>query len=241
MYEFHSWTTGFNNARTTALASQIHGESGYLANVTTAGENAFVLSMISTSSWLGASDIAVEGEWRWMDGPEAGENFWNGSSTGSAPAGQYANWNSGEPNNDQGVEDAMQIKTGSGKWNDEKADGGKVIEYGASRTTPVRFSGARTIGVQKSVPTITAAPTASAITAGQALSASTLSGGTASVPGAFAWTTPSTVPTGSGSYGVTFTPTDTANYSTVTSNVSVTVNLAAGGPQFASYYNDTYP
>ncbi|NDD81992.1 MAG: hypothetical protein EBZ53_05430 [Verrucomicrobia bacterium] len=139
------------------------------------------------------------------------------------------------------MEDAMQIKTGSGKWNDEKADGGKVIEYGASSTTPVRFSGARTIGVQKSVPVITAVPTASAILAGEALSNSTLSGGTASVPGTFGWTTPTTVPSATGSYGVTFMPTDTANYSTVTTEVSVTVNLAAGGPQFASYYNDTYP
>jgi autotransporter-associated beta strand protein len=238
VYEFEASATGFSNARTTALASQIHGESGYLANATTAEENAFILSMISTSSWLGASDFTVEGEWRWMDGPEAGGNFWNGSSTGSAPAGQYANWNSGEPNNDGGIEDAMQIKTGSGKWNDEKADGGKVIEYGASSTTPVLFSGARTIKVQKSVPSITAAPTASAITAGQALSASTLSGGGASVPGSFAWTTPSTVPTASGSYGVTFTPTDAANYNTVSTNVNVTVNTGSTSP-FANNINLT--
>jgi len=39
---------------------------------------------------------------------------------------------------------------------------------------------------------------------------------------------------------VTFTPTDTANYSTVTSNVSVTVNSTSAGLQFASYYNDSY-
>ena len=61
------------------------------------------------------------------------------------------------------------------------------------------------------------------------------------MPGSFAWTTPSTVPTGSGSYGVTFTPTDAANYNTVTTNVSVTVNVAITGPQFASFYNDLYP
>ena len=43
--------------------------------------------------------------------------------------------------------------------------------------------------------------------------------------GAFAWTTPSEVPSvGTASYGVTFTPTDTVNYSTAATTVSVTVN-----------------
>ena len=72
------------------------------------------------------------------------------------------------------------------------------------------------------------------------MSNSTLSGGTASVPGTFAWTTPSTVPTASGSYGVTFTPTDTSNYNSVTTDVSVTVNSAVSGPQFDPIYNDQY-
>jgi len=77
----------------------------------------------------------------------------------------------------------------------------------------------------KTTPTLTLAPSASAITVGQALSASTLTGGSASVAGAFAWTTPSTVPAvGTVSYGVTFTPTDTVSYNTFTTTVSVTVN-----------------
>lgn len=77
----------------------------------------------------------------------------------------------------------------------------------------------------KTTPTLTVAPSASAITVGQALSDSTLTGGSASVAGAFAWTIPSTVPAvGTASYGVTFTPTDTVNYNTFTTTVSVTVN-----------------
>jgi hypothetical protein len=84
-----------------------------------------------------------------------------------------------------------------------------------------------TFTIAKGTPSITAVPTASAITDGQALSASVLSGGTASVAGAFSWTTPSTVPAvGTATYGVTFTPTDTANYNTATTTVSLTVNPA---------------
>jgi len=80
--------------------------------------------------------------------------------------------------------------------------------------------------VNKATPTITAAPMASAITYGQALSASTLSGGSANVPGTFAWENTSMVPLETASYPVTFTPTDAANYSTGATNVIVTVNPA---------------
>ena len=73
--------------------------------------------------------------------------------------------------------------------------------------------------------TILSAPTASTINYGQTLSASTLTGGSANVSGAFAWTTPSTVPNaGTAAYGVTFTPSDSVTYSTATTTASVTVS-----------------
>ncbi|MDR3664119.1 MAG: hypothetical protein P4L86_27660, partial [Mycobacterium sp.] len=79
----------------------------------------------------------------------------------------------------------------------------------------------------KGTPTVTAWPTASVITYGQTLSSSTLTGGTASVAGTFAWTTPATAPpAGTASYNVTFTPNDTTGYNTVTGTVTVTVNRA---------------
>jgi len=81
------------------------------------------------------------------------------------------------------------------------------------------------VTVNQATPTVSAWPTASAITYGQTLASSTLSGGSASVSGTFAWTTPSTVPgAGTSSQSVTFTPSDTTDYSTVTGSVSVTVN-----------------
>jgi hypothetical protein len=86
-----------------------------------------------------------------------------------------------------------------------------------------------TLTVAKATPTVTAWPTASAITVGQTLASSTLSGGTASTGGTFAWTTPTTVP-GVGSYSgnVTLTPTDSTDYNNVTGTVTVTVNAAPG-------------
>jgi len=80
------------------------------------------------------------------------------------------------------------------------------------------------VTVNKATPSITAAPTASAITFGQTLANSTLSGGSASTPGTFAFTTSATAPNaGTASQGVTFTPTDSVNYNTATGTVSVTV------------------
>ena len=81
--------------------------------------------------------------------------------------------------------------------------------------------------VSKATPTVTSAPTATAITYGQTLASSTLSGGTASVAGAFAFTSPSTAPNaGTVNQSVTFTPTDNTNYNTTTTNVCVSVNKA---------------
>jgi hypothetical protein len=92
------------------------------------------------------------------------------------------------------------------------------------------------VTVNKANPTVTW-PTAGAITAGQALSLSTLSGGSATgvdgaiVEGAFAWTDSTTARSTTGSYEVTFTPTS-GNYNTATQAVSVTVNPAG------TIYND---
>jgi len=83
------------------------------------------------------------------------------------------------------------------------------------------------------------------ITYGQKLSASTL-GGTfvdaagVAVAGTLAFTHPNDVPNvGTASHGVTFTPTDTANYNIATANVNVTVT--APTDPFAAWISANYP
>lgn len=50
----------------------------------------------STSEvWLGATDQAVEGEWRWSDG----DLFWVGDQAGTAQDALFAGWYFREPNN----------------------------------------------------------------------------------------------------------------------------------------------
>jgi hypothetical protein len=88
-------------------------------------------------------------------------------------------------------------------------------------------TGPVSVTVNKANPSVTAWPTASAITYGQTLASSTLSGGVATPAGAFAFTAPTAAPNaGTAPQEVIFTPTDTTNYNTTTGTVSVTVNKA---------------
>ncbi|MCX6973891.1 MAG: hypothetical protein NTZ94_06220, partial [Verrucomicrobia bacterium] len=71
------------------------------------------------------------------------------------------------------------------------------------------------VTVSKATTSIISAPTASSITFGQSLSSSILSSGNASVNGTFDFTSPGTGPSaGTSLHSVTFTPTDSGNYTT---------------------------
>ena len=74
-------------------------------------------------------------------------------------------------------------------------------------------------------PTITTPPTAAMIVLGQLLSSVNLTGGASSVPGIFTWTDPTIQPpVGTSSQSVTFTPTDSASYTTTLGTIDVTVS-----------------
>ena len=89
-------------------------------------------------------------------------------------------------------------------------------------------SGTLNVAVNKITPDVTVWPTASIITYEQTLASSTLTGGAASVPGTFAFTTPATVPkAGTHPADVTFTPANTTNCRKVLGSIPVTVNKAA--------------
>ena len=96
----------FADALTRAASISHLGVAGHLATITSQAEQDFVLKHLkelgrspvrSTEKfWIAASDAAVEGEWRWVAGPEAGQLFWQGSVdfrgyvTGQALG--YHNW-----------------------------------------------------------------------------------------------------------------------------------------------------
>lgn len=83
-------------------------QGGYLATITSPGENDFVYSyMVSEgyeSAYLGLSDAETEGEWKWCNGEIV----------------VYTNWNSGQPNKENANEDYAMFyyKYMDGTWND---------------------------------------------------------------------------------------------------------------------------
>ncbi len=87
-YEYVAATSprlSWDQARAAAETKTFAGVSGYLVTITSAEENAFVASRIPGASnvWIGASDAAVEGDWRWVTGPEGangGTRFWYSAS-----------------------------------------------------------------------------------------------------------------------------------------------------------------
>ncbi|MHB8107850.1 MAG: tandem-95 repeat protein, partial [Candidatus Cryosericum sp.] len=130
-----TWT----DACTGAANRLLFGLQGYLATITSAQENNFLTAKVSGTAWIGANDVANEGTWQWVTGPEAGKTL--------ALYG-YSNWAFAEPNNSGGTEDYCHMMTWTtppGQWNDladaggsgQYASTGYVVEYGGMLDDPV--------------------------------------------------------------------------------------------------------
>jgi len=75
---------------------------GHLATVNDAEENEFIRSNIMADfAWIGYTDEAQEGNFSWLSGNSS-----------------YTNWNSGEPNNLDGIEHYTRILKSTGAWTD---------------------------------------------------------------------------------------------------------------------------
>ena len=104
----------FATALSRAASMSHFGVPGHLATITSQAEQDFILqvfkelrnsqfTIFNENFWIAGSDAAVEGEWRWVAGPEAGQLFWQGKADGLAL--DYQSWltrtngSTREPNN----------------------------------------------------------------------------------------------------------------------------------------------
>ncbi|XOK61138.1 S-layer homology domain-containing protein [Paenibacillus elgii] len=133
------------DAKGKAAQKTYFGRQGYLVTITSASENTFVKEKTVGLGWLGAIDIErwngepkQTGDWRWVTGPEGledsgrGLKFYQGYVGGTAVAGRYINWASGEPNNTSNIEYVAHIYP-NGTWNDFPISNnviGYIVEYG---------------------------------------------------------------------------------------------------------------
>ena len=159
-YEFiPSLDITWTEAKALATTKFYYGLQGYLATLTAADEAQLAGAQAPGAGWIGGSDAATEGVWRWVTGPEglanggAGTIFWNGNASGSSPT--FAFWNTNnnfqEPNNLNGNEHYAHITNpnivGSvkGGWNDLANTGGPglyrpqgfIVEYGGMPGDPI--------------------------------------------------------------------------------------------------------
>lgn len=131
--EFVSWSEASQNAANAGL-NAVPEITGHLATITSQAENDVIQGLLTSSSWLGGSDDEIEGEWRWVEGPEAGEQFWQGLVGGTAVNGSYENWAAGEPNQffGPGNPENFAHMRADGFWNDlpESNNLNYIIEWG---------------------------------------------------------------------------------------------------------------
>jgi len=75
IYEFVNSRLSWAGARDAAAGKSIGGVNGYLATITNSSENVFAKSLLVgvDTVWLGGTDAAQEGVWRWAAGPEIGQ------------------------------------------------------------------------------------------------------------------------------------------------------------------------
>ena len=86
-------TLAWDDAR---LGCQGRGDGWDLAAIRSQVINDFIGQLTDAEAWLGGSDAAVEGTWRWVSD---GAAFWSGDGTTGVPLeGAFEVWNTDEPN-----------------------------------------------------------------------------------------------------------------------------------------------
>ena len=154
------------DASAVAAELQLGGQSGYLAHVNSASENAAILEAVMAHLseeqlaaslaedgsdipfiWLGGSDSSIEGQWVWSDN---GDQFWEGDFNGTPVGGLFTNWGV-QPDSSTGNEDALAMGLGdwpepfydlgtAGQWNDLDGDTPLVYVVEFSGLTDIRLS-----------------------------------------------------------------------------------------------------
>jgi len=136
-YEVYKLKNFFDKAKEFASKKVHNNEQGYMLTITCPEENSMIQNLLTRNdidhAWLGTQDSENEGEWKWIQGPEAGTTFWSGRADGKPANGAFTNWKENEPN-DVDEEDCATILVGEGKWNDASCkfeESTLIVEYGS--------------------------------------------------------------------------------------------------------------
>jgi prepilin-type N-terminal cleavage/methylation domain-containing protein len=133
---FYKYVVGAGLTQASAIAAAatvtFNGQTGYLATITSAAEQAVITALVGgNSAWISGTDVAVEGVWRFNSGPESGQQFSNGNQSVS---GSYVKWALGQPDNAGGENCLHMYVAWPNQWNDVPCgwtlNNGYVVEIG---------------------------------------------------------------------------------------------------------------
>ncbi|VAX13854.1 hypothetical protein MNBD_GAMMA24-1695 [hydrothermal vent metagenome] len=157
-YDLVAGNANWTDDLVAASTLEFNGMNGYLATITSAAENGFILNSFFSSNqsmaFVGGRDLgglsqnppaADIGKWVWYNGPENGIQFYQEDASGGTTTGpyNYANWELGQPNRSDIHYLAMSLNTGT--WYDTNNGGytgapvrvsGYVVEYSTSVPEP---------------------------------------------------------------------------------------------------------
>ncbi len=114
-YWICSDATGWQSARAGCASVGMQ-----LAKIDSPEENNFLARRLTKEAWLGATDSAVPGEWRWLQGSSL---LWSGGPAGTPVAGQFVNWKrKKEPSTAAGADCLAIHQRDHGTWSAEACD-----------------------------------------------------------------------------------------------------------------------
>lgn len=124
-YKYVSTPATWEDARDASERLFLFGQRGYLSEVNTAAENAFIgTETTAINVWIGASDRITEGTWIWDGALISPKPVGNGTSS-RGTNGNFASWASREPNDhpwyDSTIREDCTVTNWSGAigmWND---------------------------------------------------------------------------------------------------------------------------
>lgn len=105
IFNGHSYYRSSSTMTWTAAKTLCEQHGGYLATISSAGENNFVYQNTIGTSWIGLNDEVTEGTFRWSNGEPI----------------TYTNWYSGQPDNSSNEDYAhIRFTTFGAQWNDHQ-------------------------------------------------------------------------------------------------------------------------
>ncbi|MGC4066729.1 MAG: C-type lectin domain-containing protein [Polyangiaceae bacterium] len=79
--------------------------------IESSSENTWAASAVS-DGWIGATDLAQEGQWRWADGTL----FWSGDKNGAPVNGLYNSWAQNDPSASPASADCARFDSSGKVW-----------------------------------------------------------------------------------------------------------------------------